>query len=458
MAKKLTNYLLLGACLSLATFCQAQSNITVQEAIKLTLERNLQIKEAEYRRQLTEQDVSQAKGNLYPNLSLSGSQSNNYGFGFDQVSGNVVRGQWNHNANAQISSSYAVFQGFQLVNQVKANKLQLLSDATAVEKAKNDLILSVLTNYLQAITNNELYEASKQQLKLSKEQLRTDSIQFEVGNKTLADLSQAKNQVATDELNMLNSNNAYELSMLELKQLMEMPGDTIISLVKPDISALISEATSYDARNVFSRALDTQPDIKQAQINTQVAEKNIEIAQGGYYPTVSISTGYGTNYSSNAKKVDPNTLDPMNPQFIRMPFGEQLDQNKSFSAGLSLNVPIFNNRRTKTAVAKAKIGRLQAQNQEDLVKRNLNKTINQAVLDLKAARQQFVSSETAFVTAKEAYEVIKERYDVGMANAMELSTAQTKMNKAEFDMIQAKYTSVFKEKVIDYYIGNPIKF
>jgi len=141
-----------------------------------------------------------------------------------------------------------------------------------------------------------------------------------------------------------------------------------------------------------------------------------------------------------------------------MPFGNQLDQNKSFSAGVNLSVPIFSNRRNKTSVSKAKINYLQTLNQQNLIKRNLNKTINQAVLDLKAAKQQYVASETAFKTAKEAYEVIKERYDVGMANAMELSTAQTKMNKAEFDMIQARYTSVFREKVIDYYIGDPIKF
>jgi len=449
MAKKLTKYLLFGGCLSLATLSHAQSQITVQQAIELTLERNLQIKEAEYKKQLTEQDVYQSQAERYPNLTFNASENSNYGFGFDQVSGQVVRGKWNHSANGQLSSSVVLFQGFQLVNQIKANKLQLLVDATAIEKAKNDLILSVLTNYLQAITNNELYEASRQQLQLSKEQLRTDSIQFEVGNKTLADLSQARNQVATDELSMLNSNNAYELSLLELKQLMELPGDTTIALVKPDISNLTSSAVGITAGEVFRRALEVQPDIKQAQISMELAEKNIDIAKGSYFPKVSLSAGYGTNYSSNSVEFGTNTI---------MPFGNQLDQNKSFSAGVNLSVPIFSNRRNKTSVSKAKINYLQTLNQQNLIKRNLNKTINQAVLDLKAAKQQYVASETAFKTAKEAYEVIKERYDVGMANAMELSTAQTKMNKAEFDMIQARYTSVFREKVIDYYIGDPIKF
>jgi len=300
MAKKLTKYLLFGGCLSLATLSHAQSQITVQQAIELTLERNLQIKEAEYKKQLTEQDVYQSQAERYPNLTFNASENSNYGFGFDQVSGQVVRGKWNHSANGQLSSSVVLFQGFQLVNQIKANKLQLLVDATAIEKAKNDLILSVLTNYLQAITNNELYEASRQQLQLSKEQLRTDSIQFEVGNKTLADLSQARNQVATDELSMLNSNNAYELSLLELKQLMELPGDTTIALVKPDISNLTSSAVGITAGEVFRRALEVQPDIKQAQISMELAEKNIDIAKGSYFPKVSLSAGYGTNYSSNS--------------------------------------------------------------------------------------------------------------------------------------------------------------
>src|SRR5690606_10943622 len=227
--------------------CYAQ--ITLENAIKTTLERNLQIRQAQFGYQLTEQDLYQSKSELYPNLSFGASNSYNYGLTFDQTSGQLIRGNdWTSNAGAQLSSSVAIFQGFQRINQIKANKIQLSIDATEVDKIKNDLTLSVVTNYLEAITNGELYEAAMQQVKLSREQLRQDSIQFSVGNKTVADLAQAENQVATDELNIMTSENAYQLSLLNLKQLMEMSPDTVFTLVKPNIAEVMAEyaITSFD--------------------------------------------------------------------------------------------------------------------------------------------------------------------------------------------------------------------
>ncbi len=428
----------------------AFGQISIEDAVKVTLERNLQIRQAQFGYELTEQDIYQSKSELYPNLSFGANNSYNYGLTFDQTSGQLIRGNdWTSSAGAQLSSSMMVFQGFQKVNQIKANKIQLSVDATEVEKIKNDLVLSVVTNYLEAITNNELFEAAKQQVSLSKEQLRQDSIQFAVGNKTIADIAQAENQVATDELNIMSSENAYELSMLNLKQLMEMSPDTTFELVKPDIAEIMSDYAVLSFEEVFSQALGTQPTIEQATYNKELALKNIDIAKGAYYPSLSLSAGYGTNFSSQT--MDPVTLE-------KMKFADQFNENKSFRGTISLEVPIFNNNRTKVAVNKAKINYRQAENQEAITKRDLEKTISQAILDLKSANKQYQASQVAFQTAKVAFNAIKDRYDVGMANSIEMFTAQTNMNTAEFDMIRRRYEMVFRGKVIDYYIGNPITF
>ena len=426
------------------------TQVSLEQAIKTTLERNLQIKQAEFGFNISEQNLYQSKSELYPNLSATVGNENVYGMTLDQTSAQVIRGDfWTTYGSAKVSSNVTLFQGFQKINQIKANKIQLAVDATEIEKVKNDLVLNVVTNYLEAITNGELYEAALQQIRLSREQLRQDSIQFEVGNKTLADLAQAENQVATDDLNIMSSENAYQLSLLNLKQLMELSPDTVFTLEKPSIAEIMAEYTVTSFDEVFTKALVTQPAIEQAAYNKDLASKNIDIAKGAYYPTLSLSAGYGTNYSSRGSDY-----------YTKQKLGlfDQVDLNKSFQGGLNLQVPIFNNNRTKVAVSKAKIGYLQAENEEALVRRNLEKTISQAILDLKSANKQFFASQVAFNTSKVAYETIKERYDVGMANSMEMFTAQTNMNKAEFEMIRRKYEMVFRGKVIDYYIGNPINF
>ena len=450
MIRKLFSLFCKTLVVSIVGMSSASAQISIEDAVKITLERNLQIRQAQFGYQLTEQDLYQSKSELYPNLSFGANNSYNYGLTFDQTSGQLIRGNdWTSSAGAQLSSSVTVFQGFQKVNQIRANKIQLSVDATEVEKVKNDLTLSVVTNYLEAITNGELFAAAKQQVTLSKEQLRQDSIQFAVGNKTIADIAQAENQVATDELNIMTSENAYQLSMLNLKQLMEMSPDTTIILVKPDVAEVMSAYAVLSFEEVFSQALGTQPIIEQATYNKELALKNIDIAKGGYYPSLSLSAGYGTNYSSQT--MDPVTLE-------KMKFADQFDENKSFRGTVSLEVPIFNNNRTKVAVNKAKINYQQAENQEAIARRDLEKTISQAILDLKSANKQYQASQIAFQTSKVAFDAIKERYDVGMANSIEMFTAQTNMNTAEFDMIRRRYEMVFRGKVIDYYIGNPITF
>lgn len=450
MTQKISYYTVFFFLLFVAGIPIGYAQVTLQDAITSTLERNLQIKRAQFGYQVSEQDLYQAKSELYPNLNIGVSNSYNYGLTFDQTSGKLVRGNdWTTSAGGQLSSSVTLFQGFQKINQIRANKLQLAVDATEVEKIKNELILSVVTNYLEAITNSELYEAAQQQVRISREQARQDSIQFQVGNKTLADLAQAENQVATDELNIMSSENAYELSLLNLKQLMELSPDTTFHLEKPELADVMAEyaVTSFD--DVFEKALLTQPAIEQAGHNKELALKNIDIAKGAYYPTLSLNAGYGTNYSSRATDLITGE---------KMKFYDQINENKSFQGGISLQVPIFNNNRTKVAVNKAKIGYLQAENEEVLARRDLEKTISQAILDLKSANKEYIASQVAFNTSKVAYETIKERYDVGMANSMEMFTAQANMNQAEFEMIRRKYEMVFRGKVIDYYIGNPITF
>jgi outer membrane protein len=312
-----------------------------------------------------------------------------------------------------------------------------------------------LVNYLEAITNHELMVASEDQIALSKQQFSLDSIQFSVGNKTIADLAKSKNQVASNELNKVNLKNSYEMSLLTLKQLMEMPSETVISLERPSLESVLVSAEDKNAIDVYQKALVRQPDIRKSALDREVALKQIDIAKGGYYPTLNLNVSYGTNYSSaTTRQRDPLDITSV----YRVPFRQQVSDNKSFFTGLSLAVPIFSKNQNKVNVAKAKIGLKQAEANEQLAKNNLNKAVNQAVLDVSASKQSYTSAITAFESAETAYKATKERYDIGMANSLELFTAQTERNKAEFDLIQAKYNVIFKSKIIDYYLGNPIQF
>lgn len=426
----------------------AQQTISIEAAVEKALGNNLQIKQVEYQESLSEQDLLQSRMNFYPTLNLGGSGNMSWGLSFDQTAGRLVTQSVN-SAGVRLSTGFDIFQGFQKINQVKANRYLLMASQSGVDRAKNDLILSVVTTYLEALTNLDLWKASEEQSTLSEQQLEVMRINMEAGNNTLADFSQAQTQAATDELNVTTAQNAYEMSILNLKQLMEMDPLQHIQLERPNVEGIRLEINRMSAADIFGEAVEIYPEIKVAEFNTQAAERNIAIAQGGYYPTLSFNAGVGTNYSSQARDFNTQQL---------LPFGDQMRRNRNESIGVSLNIPIFNNYRARIGVNRAKINYQNAITNEQLAKNNLSKIINQAVLDLRSAEKRLSATETALVSATQTFEVIKLRFDEGMANSVELSTSQTARNKAEFDHIQAQYNLIFNTKVIDFYLGKPVRF
>jgi outer membrane protein len=417
---------------------QDTQKIDLRTAIDRTLNNNLQIKQAQFQEAITDQNFKQSRLELLPNLNGSGSANRRFGLFFDQTTGRLVNDADGLNGN--LSSSVTLFQGGQLRNQILQNKYSLAADKSYVEKIRNDLTLSVVTTYLQILTNRDFVIASEQQVELSKSQLKVAQSNFDVGNNTLADLSQAKSQLANNELSLTNAQNAYEISLLDLKQLMEIDPQTEIEVLTPVVPPLESLKLTYSGSNVYQQALNNNPDIKVAKYNSEVFGAAVKVAKGGLYPSLSFGGGLGTSYSNISS----------------VPFRTQLDENVSKNIGFSLSVPIFNNYRSRTNLTIAKIRYDNALVGEQLAKNTLNKTINQAVLDLRSAEKRYTATQQAFQSSKDAFDVIRKRYEVGLVNAVELNVSQTNFNKSEFDFIQAKYDLIFRSKVIDFYLGNPI--
>lgn len=438
----------LAVCLMSTAQVEAQQVIPLREAIDLAQNNNLQVKQALFQAAITEQDVKQSRMNLYPTLNAGMDGDLRWGRSFDQLTGSLITKSIN-SLSGSIGSSVPIFEGFQRVNQVRANKFLLLADQSNAERIKSDLVLSVVTTYLEALTNQDLLVAGRQQLALSTSQLEVEQINVDVGNRTLADLSQAQSLVAADELNVTSAQNAYDLSMLNLKQLMEIDPSVSIELEKPPLPDFESKVTAYSAQDVYSQAKVNFSEIRQAAYNADAAKTNIEVLKGGLYPSLSLRGGLSTGYSSAS--YDPFTN-------METSFGTQLGDNFSRYIGISLSIPIFNNFRTRISVKKARISYEKALLGVRQAENNLNKIIHQAVLDLRAAEKSLLSNRQAFESTRQAFDVIRQRYEVGLANSIELSTSQTNMNRAEFDYIQSRYNLVFRIKVIDYYLGKPITF
>ncbi|HEY1062205.1 MAG TPA: TolC family protein [Daejeonella sp.] len=421
----------------------AQERITLKRATELVIENNLQIKQAQFSEAISEENLSQSKLALYPSLNANTGLNFNFGRSIDPLTNQFIN-QAITSTSGNVTSNTALFQGFRRMNEISQNKLQLEADKSNTQKVKNDLILAVVTNYLSVLNAQDLLIASQQQLDIAKQQLDIEQKFFDVGNKTLADLSQAKSQVATAELNVTNAKNQVDLSFLNLAQLLERDPSVPFEVEKPQIDNINNVNAAYSAVDVFKTASLNFPDIKLAEYRKQVLEKEIDIARGGYFPSLNLQSGFGTRYSNGA--------------FANNSFASQVKDNFNQFIGFGLTIPIFNGLTAKSNVRRANINFQNAMLSEQLAKNNLNKVINQAVYDLRAAEKRYYSAQTAYESSKEAFNVIQQRYAVGLVNSLDFNQAQTNLNKAQFDQIQAQYDLIFRSKVIDYYLGNPITF
>ncbi|PWS26936.1 TolC family protein [Pedobacter yonginense] len=433
---------------SVSQNAHAQEVITIQQAVDNTLKNNLTIKQAQFSAALSEENLSQSKYALYPTLNGSISPNLTFGRGLDQTTFQVTN-QTSLYTSGSLSTNVDVFQGFAKINQIRQNKTLLEAEKSNVEKVKNDLILQVVTAYLQVLYNTDLARASKDQLDISNKTLVRENALLDAGNKTLADISQAKSQVATAELNLTNAQNQLSVSYLTLGQLMELPPNQKFVVQAPIIDNIQVTPTTNNPDEIFDNAMKIFPDIKLANLRSLAAKQAIDVARGAYSPRISFGAGLSSSYSYQFNYAG---------LFAQQSFIDQVNQRFGQSIGMSIQIPIFNGFAARSGVRRAKITYNNTLTQEQLAKNNLNKVIFQATTDLKAAQSRYVSTQNAFNAQKDAFYVVEQRYNVGLVNSLDYSTAQTNRNKAEIDFIQAKYDLLFRAKVIDYYLGKQINF
>lgn len=426
---------------------KAQELITLQKAVDRALERNLTIKQALLNEALSTEDYNQSRYNKLPGVSANPQAGYNFGRNIDPTTNQFIN-QRTFTVNAGINAQLTLFQGGQLRNQIIQNRILVDVDKSNTAKIKNDLVLNVVIQYLAILTNQDLVTAAQQQIDIAKIALDRAQKNFDVGNQTLADLSQARAQQYTAELNLTTAQNQLDLSILVLKQYMEMGPLETITVEKPDISKLTDIRTLYDEAAVLKTALEINPDVKLAETRQASAQQAIKVAMGAYYPSLVLFGSGNSRYSDASVRFNNPTTN--------YPFFDQFKDNFNQSVGLSLQIPIFSRFATRTSVRKARINYQGAELNTQSAKNSLSKVIIQAVFDLRAANKKLASSTQTYQANKEAFNIIQQRYNVGLVNALDYNTSLTNLNKSQFDLIQARYELVFRSKVIDYYLGNPI--
>lgn len=435
-------------CLSLFSFwgLNAQTKWSLRQCIDYAVEHNIEIKQQALQVQNSEVELSTAKNSRLPDLNAGVNQSFNFGQSIAVSSNTSVKGTTS-NTRFSLSSATPLFTGFRIPNEIKVKELNLSAATENLNKAKDDIQLQVASIYLEVLFKKEILRVYEEQRELTKIQVSRTETLVEAGKNPMSQVYDIKAQLAKDELNATTAKNDLDLALLNLSQLLNLSEYTGFDVVEPDLEDAIGDNISsiLPVNEIYQRAIMIKPHVKEAEYKLQSSEKNLKVAQSGYYPTLNLDLNAGTSFDH-----------AFNNKVTNVGIGRQMDDYKSASIGFTLSIPIFNRFQTRNQVRSARINIQNSELVLDNVKLALYKEIQQAYQSATAAQAKYTSTEKAFLAAQESFKYARERYEVGKTSVFEYNEAQTKLLTSKSEQLQAKYDFVFRAKILDFYNGKEI--
>lgn len=443
---KLNFTILFILCFVFGTTLFAQEKWTIDECVAYALEHNLQLNDFEYTAAAGREDYRQSVRNLLPEVNGSSNYNVNSGRAEDPNTGTFVVQDFFSN-NYSLQSSIDLFQGFQKINSIKASKF--LYRAAKEEASQQKYLLAF--RVMQAFNNIRFFEGvvaiSNEQLVVSQTNYKLVEKQIELGLMAGADLYEAKSALLSDELNRTQSENQLAAAKLALIQEMNLENASEIEIV-PNIAAVSATENKpkMQSDSVYTKAREFLPLIKAQELRTQAAKKQVGIARGGLYPSLSLFAGVGTGYFETFRDSLGSTL----------PFREQFRDNTSRFYGLSLNVPISNGWSARSRVKQAKIEKLRQENNLEVQEQVLFQTIQQLVQEYNSLLVELEQSAQNMEAQRMAFTIAQKRYEKGMINGIELFTAKNLFASAQNENLQVRLRSEVNKSTLDFYSGLPV--
>lgn len=412
---------------------------SLDDCIKYALENNIQVQQAQNSVESAEADVKSSRAALFPSLTFGSSQS----LGFQKTSSqnyttyDATQKNPTYNGSYNLSANVTLFDGGANWRSLKQSKLTKQATELAAQKTANNIQVQIIQAYYQILYAHESVQTNEEIVAVAQRELDRTKAKLDVGKGTKVDVAQMESQLQQNQYSLVTARNTEASNILSLKQLLQLSPEENFSINYQDFSDEDVLSVIPSVADAEMMALNNLPDVKAAEIQTKAAELQTKIAKAGYMPSISlnggVSTSNGNVYSSN--------------------FGTQLKDHLHESVGVSLSVPILDNRRTRTSVDRAKIQYSNALLDQENTRLQLQNNIASLHLDILSAQSRYQSAIASEASAKESFEMMEERYNVGLESVIDLLTEKNNYLKAKQETLQSKYTALMDLELLDFYTG-----
>lgn len=419
---------------------------TLKECINYALENNISLQKTQIKKASANEDYLQSKAALLPSLSASSNQNVSYtpwvtsgisGEGFTKSSVDKVY----YNGSYSVMGNYVIWNGNKNRNQVKLNKLTYEAAALDSATQAQNLQEQIATLYIQICYSTEAIKVNQESYKSSLENENRGKEFVKNGKMSQADLAQLTAQRAQDEYNIVAAESNVKNYKRQLKELLQITNDEAFDIVIPSTTDSQALASIPALNSVYASALDNRPEIKSYQNMIDQSNLNIDIAKAGKMPTISANAGVSTSSTSMNKTG----------------WGTQIKQNFNLGGGVSISIPIYDNRATKTAINKANLQKQSSMLDLKNEQTKLYSTIENYWLQANTNQSQFKSAKVSTESAKTSFELLNEQFKLGLKNIVELRTGKDNLLKAQQNELQAKYLTILNLGMLNFYKNGKVE-
>lgn len=428
-------FFLIFLCIAFEIFAQTPnypSSWTLENCIEYAKENNISINSLRLSKNLAQQDLLQAKDAKYPNLSGTVSQGL---FALNGNDGLHMTGAQSQNIGA--SSSMTLYHADYIKNNEASKNLLLQMADLSVQESENNITLNITQAYLNILMNQENIISLENVLKTTQTQLKQGDQLYKAGSLSKLNYLQIQSQVAQDKYNLTSAQNNLRTNTVNLKQILQLPSNYDFQIVKPD--SIIVEDQLKPLADVQNMAQNQRPEVKYNELNVENSNTNLKMAKASILPTLSLVGNISTNYSNG------------NGNYFN-----QLGNNFYMPIGLSLGIPIYNNRIYKTQIEKSKIAIEQANLDLLNTKTVLNQQVEQSYINLQNALSQYDSAYKQMDISKQSYDIVNAQMKIGSIDYVQLQQQRLLYIQSVQNYLQAKYTAVLNKQIYEFYAGNPI--
>ena len=422
-------------------YAQSDKNIlSLQDAVDIAIEKNINIKQSELNLKNSELNRSDAIGNFLPSIGLSANHQWNIGRGVN-VTTNIIEEITTQFSSGNINIGLPVYSGSRNVYQLHRANLDLLASKYQLEDIKDDIKLFVANSYLQIMFNSELLGVQKSQLEITEVEYQRTKDLIESGFFSPRQIFEIEANLAAQEQNVVTAENNYRDAKLNLAQILLIDDYESFDIAYEDFSIPFSDILRKNPKEILEKALTFRNDIKLAETNISIAEKDIKISKTFLLPSI-------TSFYSWSTRISYIDLAPS--------FEDQFDLNKGQTYGLALNIPIFQGKALRNNIERTKVNLDRLKYQYDQEKLNLENTINQAYFDLIGAIKLYEASNKTVKSLENAFEDASNQFSIGSINSFDFIQSKQRYEAAVSDNVRAKFDYIFRLKVLEFYFGLPL--